>query len=155
MNTIYVKVALLVALSICTLSPAFARRIYRFDKDFVMNDGKLQIKVVKVQELSEWAGLVVEVLLTNSGSEIATFNVDEVELVNNDNNEVFYSISKDKSMVSLPHQVGNRNILLRVATVNPDRTSRGCILYMPGKQIKKLKDFDVIYKGQKLNVSAR
>lgn len=155
MNKVLSRISILTLLlvSVCTFAYGFPRSFRIEDK--VFKNGDLQIIPQKVQILQMWSGLVVEFLLTNNGKEVALFDINEVELYNHDTKETFYSISKNKNMVTLPYTIENRDVLLNPVEIDAGKTIRGWLLVMPGDQIKKLKNFDIVYRDQKIKVTAK
>ena len=146
----------LVTVLLLTVSLSSYARKYRFDKSFAFKAEQTEIKIESIDMLWGWGGLIINISMTNNGTKPFIFSSGDVEVLNVYTKEALYSCTKDKNMVTIPYEASKLNVLTNATEINPQRTVKGTILILAHKtQFQDLKDFDIIYAGQKTNVQTK
>ena len=118
---------------------------YSFDKEKSLKYNKIQVIIDDIQTGGQYTNYFLNVKIKNTGSKEAVFDSGILELVDPDSGLTFYSISKDKSSISVPVQMSN---LITTASLKPDRMIAGMLWFTTQPRAANCKKLRLYYGDQ-------
>lgn len=131
-------------------------RKFMFEEGYTFKTGNVEIKVERIEILTNWSGLAINLTVANNDDNEFVFPADAFEILNTETNEAYYSCTKDKQLVNIPYTAASYNVLSNSTKINPHRTIKGSILILGNiEELKSLANFDINFEKQILKVSSK
>ena len=114
-----------------------------------IKSNNLEITISKVKTGAYNTNYYIYAKIKNNGKEELTFDSGDLELTNEKSGLTYYSISKDKSSVTVPATLNN---LITRITLKPQRATEGVIWISTPNFKAKGKKLKLIYGDQSFSV---